>query len=129
MTIGAVSITLPDSVERAELRVVCGATVSEGDVLVSCTVDTSDQENLEISRWPKYHRNGLPSKFLKESDRGSVRRLTDLYLPRLDGRALSISLSSEAVDDWSNWTALLFARERDSPFPMLWTLSFEEGAK
>lgn len=129
MILGSVSIPLPDSVERAELRVVCGATISDGDVLVSCTVNTNDQENLDISRWPKYHRNGLPSKFLKETDRGSVRRLTDLYLPRADGRTLSLSLSSEAVHDWSNWTALLFARERDSPFPMLWTLNFGEETK
>lgn len=124
MTMAAASIPMPNSIERTELRVVCGSTVGAKEVLVSCMLNTVDRENLDISRWPKYHKNGLPSKFLKAGSVGNIQRLTDLYLPYVEDRTLQIAISSESVDDWSNWAVLLLAREGTSSFPLLWTLYF-----
>lgn len=124
MTMAAASVPLPNSIERTELRVVCGASFAAREVLVSCTLDTGEHQNLDILRWPKYHKNGLPSKFLKPSDAGKVQRLTDLYLPGVEDRTLQVAVSSESVDDWSNWAVLLLAREGKSSFPLLWTLYF-----
>lgn len=124
MTIASASIPLPDFVDRAELRVVCGKALAASEVLVSCTVNTGDRENLDISRWPKYHKNGLPSKFLKAGGAGSIQRLTDLYLPCATDRTLHVAISSDSFDDWSNWAALLLAKEGKDSFPLLWTLYF-----
>lgn len=125
MTVVEASVPLPDFIDRAELRVVCGDPVADREVLISCTVSTPDQQNLEVSRWPKYPRNGLPSKFLKPAAGGDVQRLTDLYLPCVAARTLQVALSSDSIDDWSKWAALVFAKERRDANPILWTLTFE----
>jgi hypothetical protein len=123
----AASVPLLDSVDRTELRLICGMAVSEGEVLVSCAVSTPERENLDITRWPKSNKNGLPSKFLPASDRGDVQRLTDLYLPLASSRTLRVGLSSDSMDNWSDWSVLLFALEPESSFPIIWTLHFGDS--
>lgn len=107
MCVATVRFKVPPGVVGLGVRVICGAPVSDREVLVSCVFSTPTEENLDLPKWPKYRLSGLPAKFMREHSAGEAQSFPNIELPTRNDGELRITLEAERVSDWSGWALAL----------------------
>lgn len=118
----AIEIPIPDHVDDVDLRVVAGSAIEDRTILLSCILNSKERTNIEIPRWPKYHRNDLPSKFLKALGAGEVQHMPHLALAGGSHRGLQLVLGGRRLESFAGWKVLMFSGRSQNRCPLIWVI-------
>lgn len=114
------SFDVPNELERLAVRVYSNDVVAKRDVFLSCILDTPKEQNAEIQNWPRSPSIGLPAKYLREGDAGSLIPLADIVLPSCDDRRLSFELVSKRKRHWDGWAVVLSSSPSNQSIQTTW---------
>lgn len=120
------NFSVPDGADRLSVQIYTKDTTARRDVLISCRLDTSSSQNLDIQNWPRYPRTGLPSKYLREGSAGALLPLADITLPPELNRHLTFSIESRRKRRWMGWAVAITSSAAGTNSPTTWVREFKE---